>query len=90
MTHRIPTLRYRCPSDEGGPPIGCILMGDGPRVRRGYRVLSATKVNSNPAALGVATWRIRVEPMAAASAREEIGAGSPHWSIEWDRRNRRA
>lgn len=82
---KTPTLRYRCPAVDGAPPIGLILMGTGPRVRRGYRVL-ATKRSKGIAGLGVATWRLHVDPMSAARAREEIEAGAPHWDIVWDRR----
>jgi hypothetical protein len=64
-------------------------MGDGPRVRRGYRILSAVKGKTTLPGLGVTTWRLHVEPMAAARARDEIDAGVPHWSIRWDARKRR-
>ena len=85
---RTPTLRYRCPAADGPPPMGCILMGHGPRVRRGYRVLAASRAKSGVPALGVVTWRLAVESMAAQRARGEIEAGAPHWEIVWDRRRR--
>jgi hypothetical protein len=34
-------LRFRVPSEQGPPLPGHIIMGYGPRVRRGYRVMSA-------------------------------------------------
>lgn len=83
---RIPTLRYRCPLSEGSPAIGTILMGEGPRVRRAYRVLSATRSKSCLVGLGVVTWRIKVEPMSADAGRKEIEDGTPYWSIKWDSR----
>jgi hypothetical protein len=85
---KTPTLRYRCPTRDGGPSPGDIIMGDGPRVRRAYRVLKATRSSGLPA-LSYATWRIAVEPMRAAAGRAEIEAGVRHWSIIWDRRDRR-
>ena len=86
---RTPTLRYRCPLVDGPPPIGCILMGDGPRVRRGYRILGVVRTKGALPALGVTTWRLHVEPMPKARAQAEIEAGAPHWDIVWDRRERR-
>lgn len=85
----MPTIRYRSPTTEGAPPPGCILMGDGPRVRRGYRVLSAKAGKSGIAGLGVTTWKLHVEPMAKARALAEVEAGAPWWNIVWDRRDRR-
>lgn len=82
-------MRYRVPLDLGPPPVGAILMGEGPRVRRAYRILAAVKTKSSTAALGICTWKLMVESMSAATGREEIDAGSPHWSIVWDRRSRR-
>jgi hypothetical protein len=61
-------------------------MGDGPRVRRAYRVLGATQVRGGQIALGCVTWNINAEPMSATSAREEIAAGITHWGIIWDSR----
>jgi hypothetical protein len=63
-------------------------MGVGPRTRRAYRVLAATRCKGMPA-VGVATWRIQVEPMSAERGREEIAAGAQHWDIVWGRRERR-
>lgn len=82
---RTPTIRYRCPVNRGAPSPGHIIMGNGPRTRRAYRVLSVRRAKGQ-AALGVATWRIAVEPMSAAAGRAEIEAGTPHWSIKWDSR----
>jgi hypothetical protein len=65
-----------------------ILMGEGPRVRRAYRVIEARRVKGI-AALGIATWSIAVEPMSAAAGRAERDAGAVVWSIQWDRRARR-
>jgi hypothetical protein len=87
--HGPPTLRYRCPASEGAPPVGIILMGDGPRVRRAYRVLSAARTKSEVVGLGMAAWKLRVEPMSAAAGRDEIATGVPWWCIQWDRRERR-
>lgn len=84
-----PAIRYRCPAAHGAPAPGHIIMGDGPRTRRAYRVLSLRRAKGQ-AALGVATWRVAVEPMSAAAGRSEIEAGTPHWSIKWDNRSRRA
>ena len=86
---KTPSIRYRCPATWEAPTPGLILMGIGPRVRRAYRVLSATRCRGQ-AALGIATWRIHVEPMGAGRGREEIAAGSPTWELCWDRRQRRA
>lgn len=86
---RQPTIRYRCPTTEDAPTIGIILMGDGPRVRRAYRVLSVRRARSGALALGFVTWRLAVEPMSAERGREEIAAGVPGWNIVWDHRNRR-
>ena len=81
------TLRYRAPTSHGAPPIGAILMGTGPRVRRGYRVTApAVRVPLGAKAMGFTRWRLRVEPMGAAAARADIDAGAPHWGLRWDRR----
>jgi hypothetical protein len=85
----MPTIRYRCPAAEGGPSPGVILMGDGPRVRRAYRVLSAARTKSAIVGFGVVTWKLRVEAMSVAAGRDEIAAGVPWWCIYWDRRERR-
>lgn len=82
---KVPTLRYRCPTTDGAPPIGLILMGTGARVRRGYRVLAAIRGKGMPG-LGVVTWRLHVERMSKERASEEIAAGVPHWNIVWDKR----
>jgi hypothetical protein len=87
---RAPTIRYRCPATDGEPFPGLILMGDGPRVRRAYRVLSTRRSKSGLAALGIVTWKLTVEPMSAAAGREEIATGVPAWSIKWDSRKRAA
>lgn len=87
--HRIPTLRYRAPFIDGAPPVGAIVMGNGPRVRRAYRILLATKTKSSLVGLGVCTWKLLVEPMSAAAGRDEIDAGAPHWEIVWDKREKR-
>lgn len=87
---RIPTLRYRTPAADGPPPVGAILMGDGPKVRRGYRILTATRTKSSSLiGLGVCTWKLLVEPMGAETARREIEAGAPHWSLVWDKRRQK-
>jgi len=86
---RIPTLRYRVPLIDGAPPVGAIVMGEGPRVRRAYRIMLATRTKSALIGLGVVTWKLRVESMSAASGRDEIEAGAPHWPIVWDKRRRK-
>lgn len=83
------TLAYRMPALDGPPPPGVILMGEGPRIRRAYRILSATKVQSHLVGLGTVTWKLAVEPMSAAAGREEIDAGTPWWTIRWDKREKR-
>lgn len=83
---RVPTLRYRSPLEDGSPPIGTILMDDGPRVRRAYRILNVVKTKTTLPGLGVCTWKLQVEPMSAASGRTEIEAGAPYWCIKWDKR----
>lgn len=87
---RMPTIRYRCPTIEGGPMAGHIVMGDGPRVRRAYRVLAAVKTRAGLPALGCCTWRLSVEPMSATAGRAEIEAGVPRWGIVWDVRRKGA
>jgi len=89
MRPRIPTIRYRVPLVDGHPPIGTILMGSGPRVRRAYRILTATKTKTTLPGLGICTWKLQVEPMSAASGRLEIEAGAPFWEICWDKRDRK-
>lgn len=79
------TIRYRCPAIDGMPLPGEIVMGDGPRTRRAYRILGAKKV-SGPPALGVSQWRLTIEAMSAAAGVAEIEAGARHWSIAWDAR----
>lgn len=86
---RQPIIRYRLPLVDGTPEIGAILMGDGPRVRRAYRILSATRTKSALVGLGVVTWKLIVEPMSAVAGREEIDSGVPGWSLQWDKRSRR-
>jgi hypothetical protein len=83
-------IRYRCPTIEGGPLPGHIIMGDGPRVRRAYRVLGAKPSRGGRPALGCITWNISVEPMSAASGRAEIAGGCLRWGIVWDKRGKRA
>lgn len=86
---RAPTIRYRCPAAGDDPFPGLILMGNGPRVRRAYRVLNARKTTSVVVGLGICTWKLTVEPMSAAAGREEIDADTPAWTIKWDSRKRR-
>ena len=83
---RHPVIRYRCQDTHGGPEPGHIIMGDGPRVRRAYRILGAERTRSKAIGLGTVTWKLAVEPMSAARGREEIAAGAAHWTIVWDRR----
>lgn len=83
------TLRYRAPLADGPPPVGAILMGDGPRTRRGYRILGVRKSKSSQPALGVTTWRLTVESMPKERAMEDVDAGVPWWSLVWDSRERR-
>lgn len=85
---KLPTIRYRCATHEGSPLPGHIIMGDGPRVRRAYRVLSIRKTKALPG-LGTTTWCISVEPMSAAAGRTEIDEGTPSWGIQWDSRKPR-
>lgn len=85
------TIRYRCPVEDGSPAMGHILMGEGPRVRRAYRVLLVKQVRAgwlldNGDGTFSATWKLTVEPMSAAAGREEIEAGTPCWGIKWDSR----
>lgn len=82
-------IRYRCPATWEPPQTGLIMMGDGPRVRRAYRVLSTRRAKNCMPMMGFVTWRIAVEPMSAVRGREEIAAGTPHWPIRWDSRTRR-
>lgn len=89
MKFRQPTLRYRCPVEDGQPPVGTILMGNGLRVRRAYRILTATMTRS-PDVNHLRFWKLQVEPMSAQAGREEIAAGVPHWSIYWNKRDRKA
>jgi hypothetical protein len=89
MRARRPTIRYRCPATDDGPQPGIILMGDGPRVRRAYRVLSASRAKSAIVGLDFITWKLQVEPMSAERGREEIAAGIPWWCIHWDKRERK-
>ncbi len=88
--NRAPTIRYRCPAAHGNPSPGHILMGEGPRVRRAYRVLTIRRTRGGLIGLGCVTWKLTVEPISAAAGREEIAAGVPLWSIRWDSRKRRA
>ncbi|MDE2107026.1 MAG: hypothetical protein KGL39_58000 [Patescibacteria group bacterium] len=82
-----PTIRYRCPARDGAPPTGAIVMGAGKRVRRAYRVLSATKTRNCMPMLGFSTYRLAVEPMAAERGRAEIEAGAPWWRTNQIRRS---
>lgn len=86
---RVPVIRYRAPLLDGTPPIGAILMGDGQRVRRAYRILNTAKTKTTLPGLGVCTWKLQVEPMSVASGCAEIEAGAPYWRIKWDKRERR-
>lgn len=90
MTPRHPTIRYRCPTASGAPLPGHIVMGEGPRVRRAYRVLDARATRGGLIALGCITWRLTVEPMSAAAGRSEIAAGVPAWGVKWDVRRKGA
>lgn len=83
------TIRYRAPVIDGTPMVGTILMGDGARVRRGYRILGARQSASGHPAPGLTTWRLAVEAMPKAAAMAEIEDGAPCWSIVWDRRERK-
>lgn len=83
-------LRYRCPTIQGSPLPGHIIMGDGPRIRRAYRVLGATPARGDVPALGCTRWNLTVEPMSAAAGRLEIEAGCSWWGITWDARRRGA
>lgn len=85
---RQPTISYRCPTAHGNPSPGHILMGEGPRVRRAYRVLSIRQVRGGLIALGCATWKLTVEPMSADAGRREVEAGTPRWGIKWDSRKK--
>lgn len=80
-----PVIRYHCPVTWEAPHIGLILMGTGPRVRRGYRVLSANR-SKGAAGADEVMWRLHVERMSKERAQAEIDAGTPHWSIVWDKR----
>jgi hypothetical protein len=86
---RAPVISYRMPASDGPPPIGAILMGDGPRVRRSYRILSARRVNSRVNPFSEVTWKLTVERMSLAAGRDEIAAGMPWRTIVWDKRERR-
>jgi hypothetical protein len=83
---RPPTIRYRSPVAAGAPSPGDLIMGDGPRTRRAYRVLTVRKARKALPALGCATWVLTVEPMSIARGREEHAAGTPAWTIKWDAR----
>lgn len=93
MRRRAPTISYRTDESDGRPPLGAILMGTGPRVRRAYRILVARRVKSSSwrvgSGLGTVTWKLTVERMSAAAGRDEIAAGVPWRSIVWDKRSRR-
>ena len=67
---------------------GHIVIGDGPRVRTAYRVLSVTKARSKMPGLGVSTYRLMVETMSAVAGRQEIELLGCYWSLVWDRRPR--
>ena len=81
-------LRYRVPHSMGIPPIGGVIMGEGPRVRRAYRILSVAKVQSRTPHLDCVHYRIAAESMSAERGRQEVVAGCPRWTIVWDRRKR--
>lgn len=88
-------ISYRCPADGEAPVPGYILMGDGPRVRRAYRVLSARAVRpgwlrDDGAGGYTITWKLQVEAMSAQAGRDEIALGTPWWIIHWDRRKPRS
>lgn len=83
-------IRYRCPTIQGPPLPGHIIMGHGHRVRRAYRVLGAQPSRGGLVALGCTNWRLTVEPMSAERGCAEIDAGCPSWGIVWDSRKRGA
>lgn len=89
MRRRAPTISYRTDVAEGRPPLGAILMGDGPRVRRAYRIMAAHRVNARVPAVNTVTWKLTVERMSAAAGRAEIEAGVPWQTIVWDSRSKR-
>lgn len=90
---RAPTISYRCSPEDGNPSPGHILMGEGPRVRRAYRVLTIRQVRPGwlrrEGDQWLATWKLTVEPMSAERGRDEIAAGVPAWGIKWDSRSKR-
>jgi len=90
LNRRLPTITYRCPTIDGAPGTGHIIMGAGPRTRRAYRILIARKVRQRLIGLGTQVWKLSVEPMSAERGREEIEASVPHWWIQWDRREKKA
>jgi hypothetical protein len=83
-------IQYRCPIEEENPEPGHILMGNGPRVRRAYRVLGVRQSRGGRVALGCSTWVLTVESLSAETGRREILAGHPHWGIKWDARKKGA
>lgn len=86
---RSKTIRYRCAVASGGPMPGSIVMGDGPRVKRAYLVLSSRRTGGTPA-LGMATFLLTVESMSASAGREKLAEGYPRWNIVWFSRRRNA
>ena len=85
---RHPQIRYRLPTHIGSPMPGDIVMGEGPRIRGGYRVLNARRSHSSLVALGCITWCLDVERLSIATAHAEIEAGHQWWTIAWDSRKR--
>jgi len=83
-------IRYRVPTIEGAPLPGSIIMGDGPRVRRAYRVLGAKASRGGLVALGCTTWSLTVESLSADAGRAEIANGCQSWGIVWDSRKKGA
>lgn len=90
--NRAPVIRYRCPTDDDNPAPGYILIGQGPRVRRAYRVLTTKQIRPGrfikEGDAYLASWKLTVEPMSAERGREEIASGTPYMWIKWDSRGK--
>ena len=80
------TIRFRVPTEDGALLPGHIVMGDGPRTRRAYRVFSARTSRGGAATLGCVTWILSVEFLSAEAGRSEVKSGCRLWGIEWDSR----
>ena len=83
------TIRYRAPEVDGQPMVGTILMGEGVRVRKGYRILGVRQSKSVLAGEGTVVWKLAVETMPKLAALAEIEAGAPYLTIEWEKRERK-